>query len=98
MADLDVVAVLTAKPGSEETVGAALRALVGPTMGEEGCLAYDLYESAATPGTFVTIERWRNQADLDAHMQSEHVAAAVGAVGDHLGEAPAIHPLRPAGP
>lgn len=97
MADLHVIAVLTAKPGSEDTVGSALRDLVGATRQEEGCVAYDLYESAAAAGTFVTVERWRGQADLDAHMSTPHVAAAFAAAGDHLAEAPAVHPLVPTG-
>ncbi len=95
MADLDVVAVLTAKPGSEAAIGAALRDLVAPTREEEGCISYDLFESAAVPGTFFTVERWRGQADLDAHLQTSHVQAAIAAAGDHLAEAPAIHPLTP---
>lgn len=97
MADLDVIAVITAKPGSEEVVGAARRDLVGPTRDEPGCLAYELYESAATPGTFITVERWRGQDDLDAHMQSDHIAATFAAAGDALAEAPGIHPLKPTG-
>lgn len=97
MADLHVIAVLTAKPGSTETVGSALRELVAATRQEEGCVAYDLYESAAAAGTFITVERWRAQADLDAHMSTPHVAAAFAAAGDHLAEAPAIHPLVPTG-
>ena len=32
----------------------ALTELLGHTRQEEGCLPYDLFESAATPGTFVT--------------------------------------------
>ncbi len=97
MADLDVIALLTAKSGSEDAVGAVLRDLVVATREEEGCLSYDLFESAATPGTFVTMERWRSQDDLDAHMQTEHVGVAFAAAGDHLAEAPAIHPLKPTG-
>ncbi|MDQ6687064.1 MAG: antibiotic biosynthesis monooxygenase, partial [Actinomycetota bacterium] len=54
-----VVAVITAKPGSEDAVRAAMRDIVGPTRDEEGCLSYDLSESAAAPGTFVTVEEWR---------------------------------------
>jgi len=95
--DIDVIAVLTSKPGSEDVVGSALRDLVAPTRQEEGCVSYDLFESAAAPGTFVTMERWRAQADLDAHMQTDHVGAALAAAGDHLAEAPAIHPLVPTG-
>jgi quinol monooxygenase YgiN len=95
MADLQVVAVLTAKPGSEEVVRTAMSALVAPTRNEEGCLSYALYESAVTPGVFVTVELWRGQGDLDAHMQTEHIAATLAAAGDALAEPPAIHPLIP---
>lgn len=95
MPDLDVVAVLVAKPGQEDVVRAALTALVAPTREEEGCLAYALSESAAAPGTFVTVERWRAQADLDAHLQTPHVQQALGAAGDALAGAPGIHPLVP---
>ncbi len=95
MPDLPVVAVLVAKAGQEETVRSALSALVAPTRGEEGCLTYELYESGSAPGTFVTVESWRSQADLDAHLQTPHVQAALGAAGDALDGAPGIHPLLP---
>ena len=73
----------------------ALAALVAPTRDEEGCVSYALYESASTPGAFVTVEAWRGQDDLDAHMKSAHIAATFAAAGDHLAGAPAIHVLRP---
>lgn len=95
MTDLHVVAVLPAKPGSEDIVRQALTDLVEPTRGEEGCLSYELYESAAAPGTFMTLERWREQADLDAHMATPHIAAALEIAGAHLAGPPGIHPLIP---
>jgi quinol monooxygenase YgiN len=95
MADLQVVAVITAKSGSEQLVGDALNALVEPTRAEPGCLSYHLFESAADPTAFITVEMWRSQDDLDAHLQTPHVQAALGAAGDHLAQAPAIHPLTP---
>ena len=97
MDDLTVVAVLVAKDGHEEDVRLALRDLVTPTRGEEGCLAYELFESASAPGTFVTQERWRGQADVDAHLQTAHVQQALVAAGDALAAAPGIHPLVPVG-
>ncbi len=90
-----MVAVLTAKPGAEETVQDALSELVVPTRAEPGCLGYELYRSAADPSTFVTIETWRSQDDLDAHMQTPHIARALQATGDALAHPPAIHPLAP---
>jgi quinol monooxygenase YgiN len=95
MADLDVVAVLTAKPGSESVVRSALESLVEPTRAEEGCISYHLFDSLADPTVFVTIEKWRSQADLDGHMQTPHIQAALGAAGEHFAVPPAIHPLAP---
>ena len=97
MPDLPVVAVLVAKAGQEQVLRSALTDLVAPTRGEEGCLSYDLYESGSAPGTFVTVESWRAQADLDAHLQTPHVQAALAAAGDALDGAPGIHPLHPVG-
>jgi quinol monooxygenase YgiN len=95
--ELSVVAVLTAKQGQEDVVRQALSALVPPTLAEEGCLAYELFESGAAPGVFVTQERWRGQDDLDAHMQTAHVAQAFASAGEALAAAPGIHPLVPVG-
>ncbi|MBA2774766.1 MAG: antibiotic biosynthesis monooxygenase [Nocardioidaceae bacterium] len=92
--ELKVVAVISAKPGSEQVVRDALTALVAPTRDEAGCRSYELFESAAAPGVFVTRESWDGQDDLDAHLQSAHVAGAFAAAGEHLQGDPAIHPLR----
>ena len=43
------------------------------------------------------MESWRAQADLDAHLQTPHVQAALAAAGDALDGAPGIHPLHPVG-
>lgn len=93
MADLTVVAVLVAQPGQEDVVRDALVALVPPTLAEPGCRSYVLSESTAAPGTFVTVETWAGQEDLDAHMTTAHVQQAFGAAGAALAAAPAIHPL-----
>jgi quinol monooxygenase YgiN len=95
MSDLNVVAVLKAKPGTEGAIRDALASLIEPTRAEPGNVSYDLYESAAESGTFITIEKWRSQEDMNAHMQTPHIAAALGAAAGHLDEAPAIHPLVP---
>ena len=94
MPNLDVVAVISAKPGSEAIVEAALKALVGSSRHDPGCISYDLFASDSTPGTFVTIEKWQSQEDLDAHMASSHIADVVTAAGDHFDGFPAIHTLR----
>lgn len=95
MPDLHVVATIPVKPEAVDAVRAALLTLVAQTRQEEGCLAYDLFESAAVPNTFVTVERWRGQADLDGHMTSPHLAAAFAAAEGALSGEVVIHPLSP---
>ena len=95
MTELRVVATIVAKPGSEDAVRDALVALAASSRAEDGCLSYELFESAAAPSTFVTIETWTGQEALDAHMTSRHVTAALATVGEQLASAPAIHPLSP---
>jgi quinol monooxygenase YgiN len=90
---LHVVAVIPAKSGSEAALGEALAALTAATREEDGCLAYDLFESQSTPGTYVTVEEWRDQAALDGHMAGPAMAQALTAAGEHLDGAPGIHPL-----
>lgn len=95
MADLRVIAVIPGKSGSEDVMRAALTALAEATASHEGCTGYDLFESASAPGTFVTVESWRSQADLDAHLQTPDVATALAAADGHLAGDIAIHPLVP---
>ena len=47
------------------------------------------------PGTFVTVERWRSQEDLDAHLGSPAVAAALAAADGKLTGEVMVHPLVP---
>ena len=97
MPDLNVVAVLKAKPGSEAVLKGALSGLVAPTRAEDGCVSYELFCSASDALTFITIERWRSQDDLDAHMQTAHIAHALQTAGEAIDGGPAIHPLAPVG-
>ena len=95
MTELHVVATIPVKAEHVEAMRGPLTQLAEATRQESGCLAYDLYESAAAPGVFVTVERWTGQDALDDHMKSPHVAAAFAAAGDALAGEVAIHPLSP---
>lgn len=97
MSELHVVATIPARSEAVDAIRAALQDLAAATRQEDGCLAYDLYESAAAPGTFVTVERWADQSALDAHLASPHVAAAFAAAEGALAGDVAIHPLLPVG-
>lgn len=95
MAELRVVAEIVAKPGSEDGLRSTLSALAATTRDEDGCVAYEVFESEATHGTFFTIETYRSPEDMAAHLKSEHLAAAFAAADGHVSAPPAIHPLIP---
>jgi len=46
-----------------------LRALVGPSRREEGCLRYDLHRSVDAPGALLLHEVW---ATREAHTEHSH--------------------------
>ena len=91
---IGTVAVIAGKPGTGDQLEAALRELAAATHGEEGCILYSLQRGVAEPDTFVTVEKWRSQEDLDAHMQSPHIAAALGAATDLLAKEIVIVPTN----
>jgi quinol monooxygenase YgiN len=95
MSDLHVVAIITAKPGSEDEVKGGLEVLAEATRTEPGCITYYLHGSEADPAVFVTVESWKSKEDLDGHLKTPHLKAALEAFGDKLAAAPAIHPLVP---
>ncbi len=94
MSEINTVAIITAKPGSADVVEQALRTLAEATHGEQGCIRYSLNRGLQDPNVFVTIEKWRSQEDLDAHLKSPHLAAALASAGEHLADTPLIVPAE----
>jgi quinol monooxygenase YgiN len=70
MADLFIIATMTAKPGQADALRELLLPAVDAFRQEDGCLAYTLLEDRNAPGRFVTYETWRDEAALKAHMTS----------------------------
>ncbi len=67
-----LIVLLRAREGQETILEAELRALVGPTRKEEGCLRYDLYRSADTPGALLLHEVWETREAHTEHTHSPH--------------------------
>jgi quinol monooxygenase YgiN len=64
-----LIVILRAREGQETLLEAELRALVGPTRKEEGCLRFDLHRSIDTPSALLLHEVW---ASRDAHTEHSH--------------------------
>ena len=67
-----LVVILRAKEGQQGLLEAELRALIGPTRREEGCLTYDLHHAIDTPGTFLLHEIWSTRDHHRLHMKTPH--------------------------
>ena len=87
-----VVATMTAKPESVETVRDACKQAIEAVHQEPGCDLYALHEAN---GTFVFVEQWADEDALKTHSTAPAIAALFGAVGEHLDGAPDIKMLQP---
>ncbi|HEU0038002.1 MAG TPA: putative quinol monooxygenase [Verrucomicrobiae bacterium] len=67
-----LIVILRAREGQETLLEAELRALVGPTRKEEGCLTFDLHRSVDTPGAFLLHEVWATRDAHTEHMHTPH--------------------------
>jgi quinol monooxygenase YgiN len=69
---LTLIVTLRAKDGQHLLLEAELRALVGPTRKEKGCLQYDLHASVDHPGSYLLHEVWASREDHGAHTRTPH--------------------------
>jgi len=63
---------LRPRDGQEMLLEAELRALVGPTRKEDGCLTYDLHRSAEAPTSFLLHEVWASREAHSRHTNTLH--------------------------
>jgi len=78
---VNVLVWLKAKKGKEVALARALRALVGRSRAEKGCLAFDLHHSKDRPGDFFIHEVWSSEADLANHRLTPHFKYWAGLQG-----------------
>src|SRR5690349_18671420 len=94
MAPISVVATIKAKLGREEELLNLLKQLVENTHQEPGCLTYALHRSQSDPATFIFVEKWASETDLQDHFRTPHVQDAMRQK-DELIDVLEIAPLIP---
>jgi quinol monooxygenase YgiN len=67
-----LIVILRAREGQETLLEAELRALVGPSRREEGCLAYNLHRSLDTSGALLLHEVWASREAHTEHTNTPH--------------------------
>jgi quinol monooxygenase YgiN len=101
---IQVLAVITAKPGQRAAILDAFRANMPAVHAEDGCIEYAPVVDAEGFGgfqtrfgedTFVVVEKWRDAAALKAHAAAPHMAAYSAKVKDLIASR-VIHVLSPA--
>lgn len=54
-----------------EKVLEAAKRLTSASLKQEGCIAYDIFESATRPEVLMICETWKDKASLDLHSESQ---------------------------
>ena len=81
---LGVVAKLTVKPGMEQEFEAVAKQLVAKVRANEpGCKLYALHRSE-TPNVYVFMERYENQAAVDAHRATDYFKSLGRKMGEYM--------------
>lgn len=78
------------QPGQRDAFLAAVPDFLVATRAEQGCIVYDLVECVGDENHFVTVERWEERAQVDAHMGLPHTQAFLGVVGGAAAAPPTI--------
>ena len=81
---IGVVATIKVKPGMEKEFEAVAKELVAKVNANEpGCKLYAIHHAEA-PQTYVFMERYDDQAAVDAHRGTEHFKALGRKMGEYM--------------
>lgn len=69
-----------AKRGKYNEALDAAMLLTAKSLQHEGCIAYDVFESATRKDIFMICETWADQASLDAHSATPEFAECVARI------------------
>lgn len=72
---LIIAGTVRAPPENLERFKPHMLAMLAASRAEDGCLEYAYAQDVADPGLIRVFEAWRDQACLDAHFQTPHMAA-----------------------
>lgn len=72
---LIVAGTVRVPPANVDVFRPQMAAMIGASLAEEGCEAYVYAEDVREPGLMHVFEVWRDQAALEAHFRTAHMAA-----------------------
>ncbi len=93
MTVVNVVAIITAKPGQRDAILDTFRANMPAVHAEDGCIEYaptidaegmGSFQTPFGPDAFVVIEKWQSKDHLMAHAASAHMKAYAAKTKDMI--------------
>lgn len=88
---IGVIAKLTIAEGKDSEFETAANALAAKVNAHEaGCLLYELYKSSKEPNVYIFMEKYADEAALEAHGKTDYFLAAQPALGACLAARPDI--------
>ena len=81
----------------EDFLELARKTMIEPTLGEPGCIRYELWQDLAEPGRFAMIEEWESEQALATHLAQESLQQAVAALQPMAAEPVTMQRLRRSG-
>lgn len=70
-----VLGKIMAAPGEADRLQGAMAIIMAETAKEDGCVQYVFSRAVNDPDRIIISEIWRDQAALDAHFKTPHMAA-----------------------
>jgi quinol monooxygenase YgiN len=77
------------RPERRRDLIGAMRGMLEPARVERGCLSYRLYEDVEDRNTFILVEEWKTQKDLESHIRTDNQRRLL-ALMDLLSEQPKL--------
>lgn len=74
---ISIVAKFTVKDGEEEKFMNLANELGIASRAEKGCIEYILHKDVEKAQTYCILERWKDQAAIDAHNNSVHFTSTI---------------------
>ena len=76
---LRLIVTMTAAPGKGSELAQLYKSRCADIMKEAGCEQFEIFQSGVNPDKLVILERWKDQASLDAHSKLNATRASIPA-------------------
>jgi quinol monooxygenase YgiN len=91
---IKVLAKITLKPGSWDSLTHLFHELIDKTRKEKGCLEYNLFIDLTDENVCCMVESWESEEALEAHVNTEHFMRILPQIGESSAAPPDIAKMR----